>query len=393
MDKSEENKLTEDKLDNQTQLNEAEEELSDVVEVSNETQVVVKKSGAGMAVFLSVLALLATAYLYYQDWKKPDAVMANNSHDEVIKTLLDTDKVLQTDLTNTQVDVNNVKQQLAAIQTAVEQQLNEISQQDSSQSASATDPVQVFDNSLNEQSIEQLTQQLNAQSLLITQLQTQIQSQALSAATEPSLVAKEVLPENDGMYLYRMAVDVLNRVRVLIDTQRLSLAIETLDDFLNLTEVEPASMRQMAQLRRQLKSLKSPDFDDLRQQLSDLKLTVDELKLTTEDAEVEESSWYSRLVTVKKIANDEAINSTAKLIEFKTALKQALFQAGLYLTVHDQQGWSDSLTEAVELMKQQMPGQQAVIRQLNQLAKQAVVIELPAEIDIQSLIDELKGLR
>ncbi len=267
--------------------------------------------------------------------------------------------------------------------------MGQLKVQQESTNLSSTETLPAFDNSDNETSIDQLTNQLNAQSLLINQLQTQIQSQ-LSAAQATSA---EVLPENNQWRQKRLAIDVLHKTMLLLDAQRLSLAVQALDDFLSFTEIDAVSKRPLVQLSRQLKEVDVPDTKALKQQLTTLKAAVDELQLNTAAEPIEEGSWYSQLITVKKIADDEAINSTAKLLEFKLELKQALLQAGLFLTLNDQLGWSDSLIDAAHLMKAQMPGQHDMLEQLQQLSEQAVAIQLPGNINIQFMIDELKGLR
>lgn len=385
MDKSEQDQLIDENTDHQADAIELKDD--DVVEVNHEPQVVVKKSGVGFSLLLSLLALLATAYLYYLNWNQPVAVDSVNTQDVVLKALQDADQVLRTDLTNTQVDLASVNQQFASLQAEVKQQLNQVNSQSAIQSSNSTDSVQEFDNSMNQQSIDQLTNQLNSQAQLITQLQNQLSS------NQSSPVAHELLPENDELRQKRLAVAVLNKLQLLLDTQRLSLAIESLDEFLKVTEIKPVYKSQLEQLSHQLKGVAVPDVGELKQQLTTLKTAVDAFTLNTSAAPKEEGSWYSQLITVKKIANDEAINSTAKLLEFKTELKQALYQAGLFLTLSDQLGWSNSLSDAANLMTEQMPVQKKMIQQLQQMSQLAVAIELPSNIDIQSLIDELKGLR
>ena len=112
MDKSEENKLIDENPDHQTTADKITEAANDV---SHKSEVVVKKSGAGFSLLVALIALLATAYLYYQNWYKSTAANPQNNPAVVIKTLQDTVQVLRTDLNKTAVDLTNATQQLSSL--------------------------------------------------------------------------------------------------------------------------------------------------------------------------------------------------------------------------------------------------------------------------------------
>ncbi len=402
MDKNEDSKLNDEKVDQKPQAEVLSDEMGDVVRVNKEADVVIKKSGGGLALLLALLALMATAYLYYLDWHRITTGINNeintvsgevteqqNELSTSIQALKDSHQVLKTDLINNQVAVTNTSQQFSKLQSDVETLMNE---QQLGQSQSADNVVSpAFDNSLNEQSIEQLNNQLQAQSLLISQLQTQIQSQISSNLSNTT--AEELLPEDENLRQKRLAVDMLYRVLMLVETQRLNSATETLDDFLQQSNIDDNSQRQLVQLNRQLKTIEMPDVTALKQQLQGIEKAIDQLDLTTINAVTEEDSWYSRLITVKKIENNEAINSTTKLLEFKATMNQLMLQAELFLSQAAQKGWSASLKDAASLLKNQFPDQQKLVQQLNQLSTQPVAIELPANLDIAALINQFKGLR
>jgi|GEM_PF-2438142 len=386
MDNSDKDKLIDEKLDHQADAIEV--EVGDVVAENHGA--VEKKSGGGFSLLLSLLALCGTAYLYYLNWNQ-STIDESKINPDVIKTLQDRDKILGADLSNAQVDLATLTEQISVLQTAMKKQLTQVQSQADGEVLNTATQVEAFDNSENEQSIDDLTTQLNQQAQTIAQLQSQIQNQL--TAIQSQVPAQERLPEGDDLRASRLAVAELNKILLLLDTQRLPLAIQSLDAFLSVTEIKPMYKRQLGQLSQELKGVAVPDIDGLKQQLRSLQVAVDELALNTTAEPKAEDSWYSQLITVKKIASDEVINSTATLLEFKAELKQNLFQASLFLTYNDQLGWTNSLNEAVNLMTEQMPSQKKMMQQLEQLSTQAVAIELPNQIDIQSLIDELKGLR
>ena len=146
-------------------------------------------------------------------------------------------------------------------------------------------------------------------------------------------------------------------------------------------------------LETELQQIDQPDLEQIDQQLQALKLTVNELQVSTEAAVDEEPKWYERFVSVKKIETDNSISSTAQMVAFKTELNRLLYQAKLYLMLNDQAGWQSSLNAAAKWAKDGMPENHELSALVNNLANQKVVAEIPNQVNVATVIDDLKGLR
>jgi len=365
----------------------------DVVENSAEQPVVVKKSSGGLSLLISLLALAGVVYLFYQDWLNNSQTTNNGVSPAVIQQLQDSAQVLSADLQNVQVDINGIKQQSSQI-TAVEQQLKQLSEQldtlenvaqNTQQGSNLTDTDNQFDNSANELALARLQQQLTDQAQTIGVLQSKP-----SAIGSPSSSGQT---DNLAHIEKSAAIQVLLTTDVLLSTHRIPQALAALDNYLKVSSLKTTDKNKILRLLNQLQQIEQPDLEQIDQQLQALKTTVHALQVSTETNDSDETKWYERFVSVKKIETESNISSTAQMVTFKTELNRLLYQAKLYLMLSDQVGWQSSLNAAAKWVKDEMPENKALSSRITALADQAIVADIPKQLDVAAVIDELSGLR
>jgi len=384
MDKNEGKQTT----DNNDPVIVAEDQVETEELNTTEQPVLPQKSGSKLSLLFSLLALSGTAYLYYQNWQTGVSGLSDISLK--IQSLEDESKVLRTDLYNTQEDVRKlttqVSNQLPEIAATV-QQLKE------SRTSEPLDTIG-FDNSANEKALLDISRQLSEQSKIINTLQSQI---AVQVSTPVAKDALAVEPVNDVFRQNQMALQTLWATQVLLDTHRIPKAIATLQNYLDVAKLESPMNAAIMQLKQQLQQLDLPQVEQLKQQLDEIRMAVNALQLITKTNQQtsadSQSSWYDRFISVKKIDEDNGVQSSTELILLKTNINRNLYEAGLYLVLQDQQAWQLSLKESASQLKQHMPKQSELIETIQNLAQQKVSVELPDQIDVQSMIDQLKGMK
>ena len=363
------------------------EDLLDVEDELTKQPTVIKKSTGGLSLLLALLALAGVAYLYYLHLQND----AGSVSPAVIQQLQDRDNVLKTDLQNAQVDIGRIQQNTAQIK-ALEQQINQLKDQLSNTTQSDSDQVSgnQFDNSANETVLAEIKQQLSDQATTIQELQTK---SSTDSNTNQTAVPAELMSENFNQIQKNAAIQVLLTTDVLLSTHRLPQAINALDNYLKTSTLKPVDKNHLLRLLSQLQQVNQPDTAAIEQQLQAVKTSVDELQLTTEDQADAELKWYERFISVKKITTETNISSTTELVNFKTELNRLLYQARLYLVLNDQIGWQNSLTAAANWTQQEMPEQQSLSSRFMNLSKQSIVASLPEDLNVNAVINELKGLR
>lgn len=392
MDNESNNKNTEDQnstdVENAAVENHVEYVTTDEVYESNEgTTNPNNKSSAGLSLWLSLLAIVGVAFLYYLHWTANSAGADSAVSADVIQQLQDSDQVLKTDLNNAQVDFNRVKQQAKQI-TAIEKQMDELSKQLSTLKNTGNQPSTTqFDNSDNESLLAQLQQQLAQQNKAITALQ--------SAATNNTIqgLGNDVMTGNFNQIEKNTAIQVLLSVDVLLNTHRLPQAITALDNYLKISRLKPLDKNKVLQLLNQLQQVEQPDLSTIKNQLKALNTAVQELQLSTQDLIDEEPQWYERFVSVKKIETESKISSTAQMVTFKTELSRLLYQAQLYLMLKDQSGWKNSLNSAAQWVKAELPENEPLFDQIKNLSKQTVIAAVPDDLNVAAVIEDLNGQR
>lgn len=351
----------------------------------------VKKSAAKLSLLLSLLAVAAVAYLYYQDWQSKQQQTSDVISPEAVQKLQDSDQRLNTEVQNLQNDINQIKQQNTDIET-LKQQLEQLTAQfnafkNQQQQNSSAGSESTFDNSQHESELAEIKLQLRNQARLIAGLQA---TPSNDQATETK--AEELRAEAYEQITKNAATQVLLTTDVLLSTHHVTQAIDALDGYLKVSSLKPVDKNKLLQLLSQLQQIELPDHAQISQQLQALKSTVNALQITTQQSTDEAPKWYERLVSVKKIETESSISSTAQLVSFKTELNRLLYQANLYLMLHDQSGWRSSLKAAVQWVNDEMPEQPELVDSITALMNQSVVAEIPSQVDVSALIAALNRL-
>ncbi len=350
--------------------------------VVTEPQVIVKKSSNKLALLLSLLALIASAYLLYVTFLgKPNKQDSQNLANQILD-LENANQQLKQQLRQQDQNSSTAIQQL-------QQQIDALANQPKPQADGLT-----FDNSGNEAALSQLEaqmkQQFSDQSDELNQLKQQLKT------TQPiQSVAKEVLPDPVDLYDSKRAIDALYAADLLIRTQRLPQAISTLEQLLDTANLRTSTQHNIQQLLNSWQRIEQPDTHNLMQQLQQIKSDIKHLKLNTESTTTSKDNepWYSRFVSVKKINSDAGLADSHQLHLLQAELTQQLLQAEWALTLHQSKAWQTHLTMAAQTLEQTMPGQKTMVQSLNSLASKPVVALLPTPSGIHDLINELKGQR
>ena len=137
-----------------------------------------------------------------------------------------------------------------------------------------------------------------------------------------------------------------------------------------------------------------PDIEQLTEELTQLKTLISDLQIPTEKPVTEQTHWYDRFISVKKISTDSSGLANSAFLEIlKSQLNNHLLQAELALAMQNQSSWHLQLQAAAKLLAQQLSEQAALAEQIQQLAEATISPVVPESLDIQGLITELKGLR
>ncbi|WP_154222829.1 hypothetical protein [Marinicella rhabdoformis] len=346
----------------------------------SEPKIIIKKSSNKLALFLSLLALAAPAYLLYIEFLSNQETLDTAVFDNQIQQLGEANKKLSDQLQSLTTRYDNEL-------TGLKDQLNQIKQQ----------PVQAnesnaFDNSKNEAALLQLEQQLNQQ---ISDHATALSSlkQSIAAAQETNRIAKEVLPTATDAYDTQRAIDALYAADLLLRTNRLPQAISTLQQLQATARLKTSTQQQIKHLLTQWQQVQQPDNSILFSELQSLKQQVKALTLSTQKADTSEDSWYHRFISVKKIETDGTLADSHELHLLKAQLTQHLLQAEWALTLQQESAWNQQLKAAAIALREQMPKQTALVKQLNDLATKRIIALLPTPSGIHDVINELKGLR
>lgn len=349
-------------------------------EESTAAPVIIKKSSNKLALFLSLLALIAPAYLLYIEFLSSQDSPDTEVFDNQIQQLGEANKKLSDQLQNLTSRYDNEL-------TALKDQLNQVKNQ----------PVQAkespaFDNSQNETAISQLEQQLSQQ-ISDHAAELTLLKQNMATVQNTTSIAKEVLPTVTDAYDTQRAIDALYAADLLLRTHRLPQAISTLQQLKATAKLKASTQQQINQLLNQWQQVEQPDNSLLFSQIQSLKQQVKSLTLPTQEIENTKTSWYSRFISVKKLAADGTVADSHALHLLKAQLTQHLLQAEWALTLQQGPAWNQQLNAAATALNEQMPKQTTLVQQLRDLANKQIIALLPTPSGIHDVISELKGQR
>lgn len=363
------------------------EVIEDVHEPEIQTEkVVVKKSGGGFALFLALIALGLSGYLFYKDWLANADETNHDAANDVLQQLNAQKSLSAKTSQQLQQQIDQLTQTLSQIETNLNDLKTELATNTNEPSTVLGQPV-TFDNSSNEAAIQTLKEQIADQNETLKSLQKQL-------ATQPANVAAfEANPNQFDELQKNAAIQSLVSAQTLLNSGHIEMAASTLEYFLQSSTIDSDYLRKIQNKINQINQIKQPDSNQLSQELSAIGTAIKDLTLPTKNTEETESSWYDRFISVKKIDEGDHVDSSFELLSLKAELSNRLNAVKLLLTLKDQQGWQHALNQAAELLQQNMPQQQAMINQLQKLAGEPIAAIVPENLALMSLVDELKGMR
>lgn len=318
---------------------------------------------AGFGLFVALLALVTAGWLVYRVEVQSDD---SNAVDQLAG------KANQQDLNQLQTRVNQLEEALTKQTQAVEQNQQQITRL--RQDLNKRPDIQ-FDDGLLKQHIESLQQQM-------TMLKKEDRQQANEPQTEEYLSA----------LARSQTIHALKTVQLLLDQQQLPQAVQILKQWRNNEYLPLAVQTRLQQLITTLSNTETPDEADLRQQLAKLKDNITALSLTTETQANPEPAWYERFITVKKIKPEQQSLNSADLQQLKANAGHQIQQAELALALKQPALWRDALQQAEQTLTQSTLDTESLQRQAQQLREQNIVTQIPANLGIQSLIDQLEDI-
>lgn len=360
------------------------ENIIDSTEIENTSEqqepVIVKKSGNGLALFLALLALGLSAYLFYQQWQQKGLLtQADNSADSL--------KQIQDKNAQIENNIKNLQQQVDALKKAdneIRQSLSSMNSQLANQNNNETQNTE-FDNTDNEVAIQRIQTQLASQAQLLATIQSQL-------AAPANIQTVGDLPQNnfDALHNTRI-IQTLTMAQTMLDTNQITPAISTLE---NLQQSAPAGFdhhNQLQNIINAIKQIRQPDLTTLKQRVTTVSAEIQNLQLpVAKNTEEAESKWYENFISVKKIDSNQGLDSTLDLLSMKSQLSHLLQSAQFSLNLSVENAWQQSLTEASDLLKSKLPEQQNLIRELQQLAAEPIKATVPKNLGIMTLVNDLK---
>ena len=377
---------TKDDVNNDDITNEVETVDAETTDETTQTEeipaapVIIKKSSNKLALFLSLLALIASAYILYIEFLNNQKSPQTQNFDGQFKQLNEANKKLSNQL-------QNITSRYDDELTKLKNQLNQVKQQPVQANEST-----VFDNSQNEAARSQLEQQLNRQ-ISDHAAELTLLKQNMATVQNTASTAKEVLPPSTDTYDTKRAIDALYAADLLLRTDRLPQAISTLQQLQATAKLKTSTQQHINQLLNQWQKVEQPDNSLLFTQIQSLKQKINTLTLPTQETENTETSWYNRFISVKKIESEGTLADSHALHLLKAQLTQHLLQAEWALTLQQETAWNQQLNAAAKALSEQMPKQKTLVKQLRNLANKPITAALPSPSGIDNVISELKGQR
>lgn len=368
-----------------------EEPNGEVIEQSHEPdihsdKVVVKKSGGGLALLMALIALGISGYLFYKDWLAAREDAGQNKSGEFLQQLNTHKSMSAKTSLEVQQKIEQLTQNISQVETDLSDLKLELSKSSNEQSNDSRQPIE-FDNSENEAAIQALQTQIRNQNQLLLSLQNQLADRPIDE------YHSEVIPSHLENLQKSAAIQALVSAQTLLDSGYVEMAGSTLENFLMGSAIDNDYYRDIQDKVNEIKRIKQPDSIKIAQQFSSIETAIQNLTITTETEEVSESSWYDRFISVKKIDEGSQIDTSFELLSLKAELSHRIHTAKLLLTLKDQKGWQQLLNQAVELVQQKIPKQQVLANQLQKLADESIIATVPDNLELMTLVDELKGIR
>ena len=278
-----------------------------------------------------------------------------------------------------QQDLNQIQSRVAQVEKELKQQSQSVNQnkqdiQQLQQSLSEL-PNNEFDAAPLEQRINDLQQQLTA-------LKNQKQEQSIEPQTKEYLSA----------LARAQSVRALKTVQLLLNQQQIPQAVEVLKQWRNNNHLPLAVQTRLQQLVTTLSNIETPDVNQLKQQLTAIKDNIMALSLITETQQSEQPAWYERFITVKKIKAEQQDLNSADLQQLKANAGHSIQQAELALALQQPELWHDALQRTKNILAKAPIDTQSIGQQIEQLGQQNITAQVPDNLGIQALIQQIEGI-
>ena len=392
---------------NETSEQEKENDLTEQQDMIEGTATVIedsnppKKTSSGVAwlgILLSLAALAVSAYtLYFYHLK--------NTPQQTPDFSADFNNV------NTQIEANQTSlQQQAASISSLEQQLSQLQSQIErlTDADIETEPSEAVDLSPVQQQLDELQQQIAEITQTQTQLQTAVQS-ALNQEQTPAIQTPQVsvaefrnavvkldaleqqlqnnlllqqqastsngeTPETQPSILPYTINKQLALAELYLNLDLPQAAVESLNTVINNESrtAYPGFVGQMERAVQQINNTAAIDSAALQNQLQQLDTAIQDLQLNTQETEITDGSWYDKFITIRKVDNTAAVQSSTELSLLKSALQHQVMLAQLALQTKNQSQWTAHLADALEGIRSHFPEQTALIEQIESLQQQQI---------------------
>ncbi|WP_395373961.1 hypothetical protein [Marinicella sp. W31] len=285
----------------------------------------------------------------------------------------------QTEATET-VDLTPLQQQLETLQT----ELASVSQaQQLLQNSVASLPTTTASAEPSSQvSVTQFQNALAKIDVLEQRLQESLQQQnpvEESADTTPSVLAYTI---NKQLALAELYLS-LDLPQAAIESLNTSINNESRNNY-------PSFTNQLERAVQEINTTAAVDSDGLLNQLKQISTSIEQLQLKTQQTPSDADSWYDKFITIRKVDNTAAVQSSTELNLLKSTLQHQLMLAQMALQTKNQNQWDKHLVHIKTGLQEHFAEQQDLISQVESLQQQQVRPQYP---NIGVLIDSFQQIQ
>jgi uncharacterized protein HemX len=402
----------------ETLAEETKEEISEnlnkpeITEKQQAETIVIKKGGflAFFSFVLSLVAIAASAYLYLQ-YQKP------NQQDPVTidvnqwkKPLADLDSKLINNINQLKSQMTQSQQQNQALSAQLQQIKNELSQSKPLELTSESTQA-LFDEDSFTKKIEDIEAQINQNKQLYESVSaevsksnnsqkqelTKLQTLFANQPAKPTVIQPEKRDPNE--FKFEMAENLLQAAIIQLDVHKnLNQTNKLLDEASAQVKQIPGQTFanfafEIEQTMQTLAKIDLVDAEKVAKQISGLKSQVSSLSFESPKVEEQnESSWFDKLVVIRKIDEDSTQKLTAaEQMVIYSQLNNAFDMLNFALLSQNQSKWNASIAQINDLLAKYFANNSIEIQnQLSSLSELQLNPEYPS---ISSLLTSFKQYR
>lgn len=362
-------------------------------------KVIKKYSKFGLlGLFLSMVALAISAYsVYFYHITKQNSTPAKSDQlAKVQSTLVNADKKLEQQISSLQSELSNISSQLQIsqqAQVALEGKLQTL------QEKPVVPPVhnegQTNQNPVNsitkipDSLLQDIANQKNMIAALELDLKTLQANVTAQSASQLSAQPPGAQTTDTGLQKQHIK-HLLNISDLYLQNGNKQAAIQTLqkiERFEGLTAIFQEALQKHIQ---DLLSIPEINLSTISAQIQKVKTAAIKFKLNTKriSSEAQSESWYSKLVSVKKIDDSNNIKSSAFLNVIKTQINQSLLLAEIAAYSKNQAQWQKQLNETKSLLDKHFPQKTNAMNIIQSLLNTQVFIKLPSNEKLFEVLEE-----